>query len=126
MVLVSFAALVNKQNEYLLNGLYQISRYPMKIDVPGASLFYSGSETIEERINSTGTLGEDLQLQVKFTTVFFFWWEGWKVVKNNLKYNVINKLIMNGIMANSVFDLILVTFCDNKIWWNIVTQAGMT
>jgi hypothetical protein len=58
------SALINFRNEYLLNGHYQISPYPQKINVEGAALFYTGSEIIEERINSTGTLGEDLQLQV--------------------------------------------------------------
>ena len=62
--LLLFSALINLRNEYLLNGHYQISPYPQTIEVLGAALFYTGSETIEERINSTGTLGEDLQLQV--------------------------------------------------------------
>lgn len=60
----NYLALVNLRNEYLLNGHFQINPYPQKIEVKGATLFYSGSETHEERINSTGTLGEDLQLQV--------------------------------------------------------------
>ncbi|XP_060563969.1 A disintegrin and metalloproteinase with thrombospondin motifs 9-like isoform X2 [Ruditapes philippinarum] len=60
----NYLALINFRNEYLLNGHYQISPYPQKINVEGAALFYTGSEIIEERINSTGTLGEDLQLQV--------------------------------------------------------------
>ncbi|XP_052779988.1 A disintegrin and metalloproteinase with thrombospondin motifs 9-like [Mya arenaria] len=60
----NYLVLVNVRNEYLLNGNYQIAPYPQKVKVKGAELFYSGSDTVEERINSTGTLGENILLQV--------------------------------------------------------------
>ena len=69
MSLYTFTALKNLRSGYVLNGHYQISPYPQKVEVGGATLFYSGSQTLEERINSTGTLGEDLQLQVCATAV---------------------------------------------------------
>ncbi|XP_052259939.1 A disintegrin and metalloproteinase with thrombospondin motifs 9-like [Dreissena polymorpha] len=60
----NYLVLVNSQNEYLFNGQYLITQYPMTVKVKGAALFYTGSATVEERINSTGTLGENLTLQV--------------------------------------------------------------
>ena len=59
-----FSALVNSRSEYLLNGEFIISMYPQTIDVLGGSLQYSGSETLHERINSTGMLREDILVQV--------------------------------------------------------------
>ncbi|KAH3893332.1 hypothetical protein DPMN_017479 [Dreissena polymorpha] len=63
-VALCISVLVNSQNEYLFNGQYLITQYPMTVKVKGAALFYTGSATVEERINSTGTLGENLTLQV--------------------------------------------------------------
>ena len=59
-----FAAIVNMQQDYILNGDWTILPYPEKINVRGATLEYSGSKSYEERINSTGTLLEQLQIQV--------------------------------------------------------------
>ncbi|KAL4226991.1 A disintegrin and metalloproteinase with thrombospondin motifs 9 [Mactra antiquata] len=60
----NYLALTNLQNEYLLNGHYEVNPYPKRIQVKGMILFYSGSDIIEERINSSGRLGEPLRLQV--------------------------------------------------------------
>ena len=64
---------LRSQNSYVLNGDFIISMQPTKIEVPGAVLFYSGTEVVEESINSTGTLLEPLQLQVLiFTVILLF------------------------------------------------------
>ena len=55
---------MNSRNEYLLNGEFIISMYPQTIDVLGGTLQYSGSETVHERINSTGMLRENIIVQV--------------------------------------------------------------
>ena len=64
LMIFYFSALVNTRNEYLLNGEFIISMYPQTITVLGGTLQYSGSETIHERINSTGMLRENIIVQV--------------------------------------------------------------
>ena len=64
LMIFYFSALVNTRNEYLLNGEFIISMYPQTINVLGGTLQYSGSETIHERINSTGMLRENIIVQV--------------------------------------------------------------
>ena len=51
-----FIALRNANNEFILNGNYQVSVYPVQITVQKAVLWYSGSDNIVERINASGPI----------------------------------------------------------------------
>ena len=66
-----FTAVVSSRNDYLLNGGFTINLFPQKMEVKGAVLEFSGSETYQERINSTGMLGENIHLQVSVRVLFW-------------------------------------------------------
>ncbi|VDD89911.1 unnamed protein product [Enterobius vermicularis] len=60
----NYLALRNGNNEFILNGNYQVSVYPVQVTVQKAVLWYSGSDNIIERINGSGPIRTDLYLHV--------------------------------------------------------------
>ncbi|XP_070557592.1 A disintegrin and metalloproteinase with thrombospondin motifs 9-like [Ptychodera flava] len=60
----NYLALMNSRNEYVLNGFYAVSRFRREIEVAGAVIQYSGSDSVIERLNCSATVHEDLILQV--------------------------------------------------------------
>ncbi|XP_006888295.1 PREDICTED: A disintegrin and metalloproteinase with thrombospondin motifs 20-like [Elephantulus edwardii] len=60
----NYLALSNNQGHFLLNGNFVVSMAKKVINIQGATLEYSGSDSSTERINSTGQLKEELVLQI--------------------------------------------------------------
>jgi len=58
------SALKNSSGHYILNGHFIVNTDSRKIKVKGASFLYSGSDSIIEKINSTGPLGENITVEV--------------------------------------------------------------
>lgn len=59
-----FTALRSTNGEFILNGNYQVSIFKHQISIVDTLLEYSGSETVEERINATGPIKADIYLQL--------------------------------------------------------------
>ncbi len=57
---------MNKDGSYLLNGGFIVSMFRKEISVgsKGTTLEYSGSDTVEEVINGTRPIDEDLRIYV--------------------------------------------------------------
>lgn len=62
--MLNFAALRSTNGEFILNGNYQVSIFKHQISIVDTVLEYSGSETVEERINATGPIKTDIYLQL--------------------------------------------------------------
>lgn len=60
----NYLALRNSNNEFILNGNYQVSVYPVQITVQNAVLWYSGSDNVEEKINASGPIWSDIYVHV--------------------------------------------------------------
>ena len=61
-----FSALVNSKGVYLFNGDFVVSIFRKEVAVKNAMIDYTGSDTIVERINCTGSVGESLSLYVSY------------------------------------------------------------
>ena len=58
------AALRDSKGEYILNGNFVVSMFKKELKVKGSTLEYTGSDNIVERINSTQTLQDDVEVLV--------------------------------------------------------------
>ena len=67
-----FAALRNSNGSFILNGGFVVSMFRKLIDVKGAQLEYSGSDTVVERINATKMVLEDIELLVSLLYKVFY------------------------------------------------------
>ncbi|XP_069484120.1 A disintegrin and metalloproteinase with thrombospondin motifs 20 [Ambystoma mexicanum] len=60
----NYLALSDSKGHFVLNGNFFVSKFKREINVKGATLEYSGSDHIVERINCTDRLEEEMVLQV--------------------------------------------------------------
>ena len=58
------SALRSASGEYLLNGNFVVSMFRKEMNMKGTLVEYSGSDNVIERINSTDSLQEDMDLLV--------------------------------------------------------------